>query len=207
MIQKFTRTLPVLLLGALILFILVITANESFFLITFLLLFLSGFFVLASVKTYIKDIKSYRTTKSLWVFLPTLTSALFIITFITINYILVGRDISPVIVKAFYQGNYGNSTLELRQDGTYKFRKSFLNDQDYRGTYQLKDSLLTLDSGIDTNILSRKLIIKEMVTLDSSRSIGELAIYRINDKGQIIDKRQGLKVELYDRTGIYNLQQ
>lgn len=187
--NMFSRTLPVLLLGAWIVFQHIVSANSSFPLFDLFFVLVSIFFIVASLITYVKDIRKYLATKSLLSFLPTITSILFIIAFITINYVFAVRDFSPVIIKATYQANHGTLTISFREDGTYKFTNSFLGDQDYRGTYQLNDSLITLDKKIDSNILSRTLIIKDMIYVDSSKSFKDIGIYEINDKQQVIDKK------------------
>lgn len=200
-----SRTLPVLLSGAWIVFQVIVSTDSSFGLFQLFLGLIIIFFIIASLITYVQDIRKYFATKSLLSFLPTITSVFFIIAFMAISYILADRDSSPVIIKASNNEHKGTSTISFREDGTYKFTISFLGDQDVRGTYQLNDSLITLDGNIDSNILGRNLIIKDMITVDSSRSFKDVGIYTINDKHQIIDKDFAFKVEEYDRNKIYML--
>ncbi len=203
--KMFSRTLPVLLSGSWIMFQFIVTIDSVFALFELFLGLVIIFFIIASLITYVQDIRKYLATKSLLSFLPTITSVIFTIAFITANYVFAARDFSPVIIKASNDEHKGTSTISFREDGTYKFTISFLGDQDFRGTYQLNDSLITLDKNVDSNILSRRLIIKDMILVDSSRSYKDIGIYQINDKQQIINKDFAFRIEEYDGKAVYKL--
>ena len=71
-------------------------------------------------------------------------------------------DISPIILRANYDGDVNGFSLEFREDGTYKFfNYSFFGGKYYRGKYTLRDSILILDkNNIDNVIRTNKLVIR-----------------------------------------------
>jgi len=71
-------------------------------------------------------------------------------------------DISPIILRANYDGDVNGFSLEFREDGTYKFfNYSFFGGKYYRGKYILRDGILILDkNNIDNVIRTNKLVIR-----------------------------------------------
>ncbi len=192
--KKLQRILPVFLSGGWIIFQLYTTADSWLAIFMLFWFYVIVFFCVASIITYVKDFRMYYATKSWRSFLPTITSFLFIALFIITNYFLAARDFSPIIIKATRQENFGDFTIAFREDGTYKLSIGGLGESNYRGTYRLDNNVIVLDKSVDSNIISRILVIRNMITLDYTKSINDVGIYQVNDKYQIIDKDHPLTI-------------
>ncbi len=187
--DKIWRLIPSLLLGLFLNYKLINNADDEFvfdFIVGGILLIV---FLITLLWTINKDTKEYRQTKSKQSFIPTSTGLFVIITLIGTDYLLNLRDSSPVIIQAGYDGGFNGAWYDFRKDGTYKFANhSGIGATYIRGTYILKDSLITLDKpNVDNSILTNKLIF----------SNGSL--YHINDRHEIVDKEFAFNVNQDNR--------
>ena len=94
--------------------------------------------------------------------MPIFLGFIIIFTFLGFWYKCEKIDISPIILRANYDGDVNGFSLEFREDGTYKFfNYSFFGGKYYRGKYTLRDSILILDkNNIDNVIRTTKLVIR-----------------------------------------------
>ena len=143
-----------------------------------------------------KDLKKNKSEKNWKNFFPTIIGISFLISFIVININLSLRDNSPIIIQAGYDGGFNGAWFEFRKDGTYKFGNYAGIAADYfRGKYQLKDSIITLDKNeIDKVIKTNKLAIRNEVYGDSVSKI----IIQIDENHKIIDNEIKFSVNEYN---------
>ena len=71
---------------------------------------------------------------------------------------------SPVIIKAFYDGDTNGLGLDLREDGTYRIENSSILGGNYiNGNYKFKGDTILLDKerplGSDNDFLTNKLLV------------------------------------------------
>ena len=111
---------------------------------------------------------------------------LILFSFVITHVFLLMRDNSPVIIHAGYDGDFNGAWFEFRKDGTYKFGNHASLGADYfRGKYELKDSIITLDKNkIDNVIKTNKLAIRNEIYGDSTSTV----IYQIDENHKVIDK-------------------
>lgn len=180
------RIIPTLLLGFYINYKIVKDADEEFILDTLFLGCLLFVFFTILIATITYDFRKFKAKKSSHEFLPSILGVLFILSFFTTNYILKYRDKSPIILSAIYQGDLSDAWFEFRENGTYKFTNSGLLGADYfRGTYTIKDSMITLDKDTINNIIqSKTLAIRTKTDWDSTT---KYALYQIDSQFNIVD--------------------
>ena len=142
-----------------------------------------------------KDLKKNKSKKNWKNFFPTIIGISFLISFVVININLRLRDRSPIIIQAGYDGDFNGAWFEFRKDGTYKFGNHAGIGADYfRGKYELKDSIITLDKKeIDNVIKTNKLAIRNEVYGDSASKI----IIQIDENHKIVDKEIKFRVNEY----------
>ncbi len=109
-----------------------------------------------------KGIKYFKLKKNKFELMPIFFGFIIIFIFFGFWYKCEKMDISPIILRANYDGDVNGFSLEFREDGTYKFfNYSFFGGKYYRGKYKLRDSILILDkNNIDNVIRTNKLVIR-----------------------------------------------
>ena len=85
---------------------------------------------------------------------------------------------SPTILKAGWFQDYNGQSLELRENGTYKFCELSLNEDCHEGKFELLDSIITLDTALGS---SQKLLISN--TQDKN---GLRYLYQIDKSNSVI---------------------
>jgi hypothetical protein len=134
-----------------------------------------------------KDIRECPKLKTWKAFLPTITGCLISIFLLTILHIYDLRDRSPIKFSCVSKiVDFNGVHIDFREDGTYRLDNFCMGSDFFRGTYSLKDSVITLDkSDIDKVIVSNRLIIRADGEKDSSGNIGK-SIYQVDRDGNVI---------------------
>lgn len=143
-----------------------------------------------------KDLKKNKSEKNWKNFFPTIIGISFLISFFVVNINLSLKDNSPILIQAGYDGGFNGAWFEFREDGTYKFGNHAGIGADYfRGKYELKDSIITLDRNeIDNVIKTNKLAIRNEVYGDSVSKI----IIQIDENHTIVDNEIKFRVNEYN---------
>lgn len=170
------------------------TADNTFIfdgVIYFLLILLFTVFFAITIKN---DFKSFKVSKNYKSFLFTIIGFLIIIINIGCQLCLSSRDNSEILLKAFYDGDYNGSSLELRKDGTYKFGNgSGLGESVQRGKYSINDAIITLDKDNIDNVIESKTLV-----LRSELNGTDAKIFQIDKNFNLIDRATQFRV-VYDK--------
>ena len=153
-----------------------IIGNKDIKIITF------SFFIISIYK----GIKYFKLKKNKFELMPIFFGFIIIFIFFGFWYKCEKMDISPIILRANYDGDINGFSLEFRKDGTYKFcNYSVLGGKYFRGKYLMKDSIITLDrNNIDDVIKSNQLAIRKISENYNGR---EYKIVQINKNHQRIE--------------------
>lgn len=193
---KFWRLFLIVLVGLYIIYVII---RDSDTVSIFDGLFIAGLgFVFICVYLYniFVDRKEFRVTNSKTSFLSTIIGTLLLVSFFITQIVLDSRDNSKLIIQANNDGGFNGCGFEFREDGSYKFfNGSGLGVDYFRGTYTIKDSIITLDkSEIDNLIKSNRLVIRDITTYNSISKV----IYQIDSDNKIIDKDLDFIVNEYN---------
>jgi len=144
-------------------------------------------FVIAVGWALYKDFKTYSLSRNFYSFASTLTGAIFISTFFIIKIRLAGRDNSPVIIHAGYDGGSNGAWFEFRKDGTYKFANfSGIGIDYFRGDYIITDNVITLGKDYKQNGLQTQfLVFREKIIQGTTETV----LYQIDAKQNIVDSQ------------------
>src|SRR6185295_7110522 len=91
------------------------------------------------------------------------------------------------------QNDFNGVSIDFREDGTYKMTSWSLGADYYRGTYTMKDSIITLDkSKIENAIVSNRLVVRPEIEIYEKDSfpgkdtVYQKSIYQIDENGKVI---------------------
>lgn len=182
----FTRLIATILVGGFVEYKLIENADSSFMLDAFMFLILLGVYIPILIYGFTSDRRGFRSTGAKKSFIPSITGLLLGLGMITTQLILNSRDSSSVIIQASNDGGFNGCGFEFREDGTYKFFNSGgLGVHYLRGTYTMKDSLITLDKmNIDNCTESNLMVIHGKV------------IHQIDANHQVVDKDMDFTINI-----------
>lgn len=147
--------------------------------VTILLLFTFGF-------TLKNDRKQFLYNKSKTEFIPTAICLTLVLTLIFTLTILNQRDKSPSILTCITENNdFNSASIDFREDGTYKMSISCLGEDNYRGSYTLKDNIITLDKSTIENVIKTNTLLVSSNVADTASGIKNRVI-QIDKNGREI---------------------
>ena len=163
-LKKYWTSILLLIFGYFLIKNFIITYEEESVFDDLVLLFLGISFLIFFLISIYKGIKYFKLNKNKFELMPIFLGFIIIFTFLGFWYKCEKMDISPIILRANYDGDVNGFSLEFREDGTYKFfNYSFFGGKYYRGKYTLRDSILILDkNNIDNVIRTNKLVIRNL---------------------------------------------
>jgi hypothetical protein len=161
-LKKYWTIIPLFLFGYLFIRSFMISYEEESVFDGLILFFLGISFQTFFIISIYKGIKYFKLKKNKFELMPIFFGFIIIFIFFGFWYKCEKMDISPIILRANYDGDVNGFSLEFREDGTYKFfNYSFFGGKYYRGKYKLRDSILILDkNNIDNVIRTNKLVIR-----------------------------------------------
>ena len=161
-LKKYWTIIPLFLFGYLFIRNFIISYEEESVFDGLILFFLGISFQTFFIISIYKGIKYFKLKKNKFELMPIFFGFIIIFIFFGFWYKCEKMDISPIILRANYDGDVNGFSLEFREDGTYKFfNYSFFGGKYYRGKYKLRDSILILDkNNIDNVIRTNKLVIR-----------------------------------------------
>ena len=161
-LKKYWTIIPLFLFGYLFIRSFMISYEEESVFDGLILFFLGISFQTFFIISIYKGIKYFKLKKNKFELMPIFFGFIIIFIFFGFWYKCEKMDISPIILRANYDGDVNGFSLEFREDGTYKFfNYSFFGGKYYRGKYTLRDSILILDkNNIDNVIRTNKLVIR-----------------------------------------------
>ena len=161
-LKKYWTIIPLFLFGYLFIRSFMISYEEESVFDGLILFFLGISFQTFFIISIYKGIKYFKLKKNKFELMPIFFGFIIIFIFFGFSYKCEKMDISPIILRANYDGDVNGFSLEFREDGTYKFfNYSFFGGKYYRGKYKLRDSILILDkNNIDNVIRTNKLVIR-----------------------------------------------
>jgi len=144
--------------------------------------------------TISKDRKEYSRSKKLVDFAPTFIGSAILLGLLTTIFILNQRDNSrSKLYCVTKQNDFNGVSIDFREDGTYKMTSWSLGADYYRGTYTMKDSIITLDkSKIENAIVSNRLVVRPEIEIYEKDSfpgkdtVYQKSIYQIDENGKVI---------------------
>ena len=145
-LKKYWTIIPLFLFGYLFIRSFMISYEEESVFDGLILFFLGISFQTFFIISIYKGIKYFKLKKNKFELMPIFFGFIIIFIFFGFWYKCEKMDISPIILRANYDGDVNGFSLEFREDGTYKFfNYSFFGGKYYRGKYKLRDSILILD--------------------------------------------------------------
>lgn len=149
---------------------------------------INGFIIIVAVIALIwitvKDITDYKVSRSLKQLVPAITGALFAIAISLSIYIIKQRDNIPTIIFANFSGDFFGTSIDLRDNGTYKVTNYSFGAERFRGKYAIKDSIITLDKpGVAEVIKTNRLVIRSVSLTESTG----LVLYQIDEQGKVLE--------------------
>jgi len=160
-----------------------------------ILLIIATIAIIIFLWTIYKDRKDYSESKKLIDFIPTFIGSGFLFGLLITIFFLYQRDSSPskfyCVTKII---DFNGAAIDFREDGTYKLSSWCMGTDYYRGTYTMKDSIITLDkSEIEKVIESNRLVVRpemEIYGKDGIRgkdTVYHKSVYQIDKNGNVID--------------------
>ena len=136
----------------------------------------------------VADINDYTNHRKLSSFASTAFGVLLLLGFVGLQFYLSARDRSPIKMAIVTKiTDFNGVRIDFREDGTYRASNWCMGESIYRGKYQVKDSVITMDiSGIDEPFIeSSKLVVRADGQPDS-QGMPECSVYQVDSTGQII---------------------
>jgi hypothetical protein len=139
------------------------------------------------ILVFVKDIIEYKKYNSLFSLIPTLI-ALFFLTGLSIAFIeLKQKDNSPVKFSFTSKMVDCNGVyIDFREDATYKICSWSLGADYYRGTYILRDSIISLNNLSKKAPLQSNLLVIRSETISPEDTTTIKSIYQIDKTGNVI---------------------
>jgi hypothetical protein len=196
--DTYWRSLPLVILGGLVLYIQYKSFHVDLMYNFFIFLVLGIFGYILFFWAIYKDYKSYIKHKSLTCFIPTLTGILLIISIVGLQKFMNNKMSSPSILEAYYKGNLSDIGIDLKVDGSYIISKGGFGGVNYfYGKYKIKDSIITLDNdNIDNVINTNTLVIRKCNKKNQQDSLvgKEIILVQIDKNGNDLETDVNFRV-------------
>ena len=141
--------------------------------------------VFAIVWTFLLDRKEHRKSKKKVEFLPSFVGLVWVLMFGVMLFIFKLRDRSPsklYCVTAIC--DFNGMSIDFRQDGTYKLSNWCMGVENFRGKYQIKDSIVTLDGpDVAKMIGSDRLLYSVDTSWSSTDTFFTRTLHQVDNKG------------------------
>lgn len=135
----------------------------------------------------VKDIAEYKAHNSLFSLFPTFITIIFLTGFLIAFFKTNRRDGSPIKFSCTSKMvDFNGVYIDFREDGTYKLCSWSLGADYYRGTYILKDSIITLNNLSKKAPLQSNILVIRNENVDDDTTIVK-SIYQINKNGNVIN--------------------
>lgn len=149
------------LIGVAVFFLLKGMINEETFVDGIALFFLVSIGLVIYFLLLRNDFKVYKESKNILSFMPTLIGATFVFGIMAYNKSNVNRLNSPTLLKAHYNADLGGLSIDFKQSGEWiRTSTDILSNRYQYGTYEIKDSFITIHSSNMNEFDCKKFLIR-----------------------------------------------